>query len=641
MKLKRAKITSNYKIPPPPIDSVPVESLIRQLLPLRKEMLEREQNFSELKHIPVKHHHSACNLLHYMVMRSHDLRDLQIPLGEWGLSSLGRAERKVLATFDMVLYVLHVLAGKAWKPREKPALSFKEARTILENNTAKLFGETPQDRRVRIMVTMPTEASTNYELVRNLLMNGMNCARINSVHDDPAIWKRTIDNIRKASEITGRPCKILLDLGGPKLRTAPLQPGPQVIKVRPRRNDMGTVLEPAKIWICPEEYPAESPVPVSASLSAPAAWLRQCVTGDQISTNDARGAKRKLVVVREYEKGLLLTSERSLYLVPDLKFTIDRNTKLKHKKTRISSNIPPVESFIPLKMGDHFKLLRSTHIATVPESDSKLCEVPSIGCSVPEVLNDVQIGEPIWFDDGKIGGLIESLEEDHVVVRITHARPDGERLRGGKGINLPESNLKLRAMSEEDKANLGFAVKYVDSVGLSFINTVKDVEELIDELHQLSKNPPGIVVKIETRQAFDNLPSIILAAMRANFFGVMIARGDLAIECGFGRLAEIQEEILWISEAAHAPVIWATQVMEGMTKDGQPSRAEVTDAAMGQRSECIMLNKGEHIVAATKALSDILARMQDHQTKKRALLRKLQLAEKFFQDNEQGEPEQT
>jgi pyruvate kinase len=196
-------------------------------------------------------------------------------------------------------------------------------------------------------------------------------------------------------------------------------------------------------------------------------------------------------------------------------------------------------------------------------------------------------------------------------------------------------------MSEEDKANLGFAVKYVDSVGLSFINTVKDVEELIDELHQLSKNPPGIVVKIETRQAFDNLPSIILAAMRANFFGVMIARGDLAIECGFGRLAEIQEEILWISEAAHAPVIWATQVMEGMTKDGQPSRAEVTDAAMGQRSECIMLNKGEHIVAATKALSDILARMQDHQTKKRALLRKLQLAEKFFQDNEQGEPEQT
>jgi pyruvate kinase len=141
---------------------------------------------------------------------------------------------------------------------------------------------------------------------------------------------------------------------------------------------------------------------------------------------------------------------------------------------------------------------------------------------------------------------------------------------------------------------------------------------------------PAVVLKIETKTGFDNLPALLLAAMQSTSCGVMIARGDLAIECGFGRLAEVQEQILWVCEAAHVPVIWATQVLEGMAKSGLPTRAEVTDAAMGQRAECIMLNKGEHIVAATKSLDEILLRMQDHQTKKRSLLRKLSIAERFF-----------
>ena len=106
----------------------------------------------------------------------------------------------------------------------------------------------------------------------------------------------------------------------------------------------------------------------------------------------------------------------------------------------------------------------------------------------------------------------------------------------------------------------------------------------------------------------------------------MIARGDLAIECGYERLAEVQEEILWICEAAHVPVIWATQVLENLAKSGQPSRAEITDAAMGERAECVMLNKGPHILEAVDVLDDILRRMQAHQTKKQAMLRELRLA---------------
>jgi pyruvate kinase len=108
--------------------------------------------------------------------------------------------------------------------------------------------------------------------------------------------------------------------------------------------------------------------------------------------------------------------------------------------------------------------------------------------------------------------------------------------------------------------------------------------------------------------------------------GVMIARGDLAVECGFERLAEIQEEILWICEAAHIPVIWATQVLETLAKTGRPSRAEITDAAMGERAECVMLNKGPHIDRAVAVLDDILRRMEGHQRKKSARLRALRLA---------------
>ena len=137
------------------------------------------------------------------------------------------------------------------------------------------------------------------------------------------------------------------------------------------------------------------------------------------------------------------------------------------------------------------------------------------------------------------------------------------------------------------------------------------------------------MLKIETRRGFENLPEMLLEAMHASSCGVMIARGDLAVECGYQRMAEIQEEILWACEAAHVPVIWATQVLETLARDGIPTRAEITDAAMGQRAECIMLNKGPYILKALNYLDDILRRMATHQEKKRPQMRKLKLAGTF------------
>jgi pyruvate kinase len=122
-----------------------------------------------------------------------------------------------------------------------------------------------------------------------------------------------------------------------------------------------------------------------------------------------------------------------------------------------------------------------------------------------------------------------------------------------------------------------------------------------------------------------------LTAMSAPCLGVMIARGDLAVECGFERMAEVQEEILWFCEAAQVPVILATQVLETLAQKGVPSRAEITDAAMGRRDECVMLNKGPYVLSSLRVLDNILQRMQAHHAKNRSMLRELHLAHLLIQ----------
>nr|MBP9035425.1 pyruvate kinase [Pseudomonadales bacterium] len=197
------------------------------------------------------------------------------------------------------------------------------------------------------------------------------------------------------------------------------------------------------------------------------------------------------------------------------------------------------------------------------------------------------------------------------------------------GINFPETQFALSALTDKDIADLEVAVGFADIVALSFVRSAADVACLEDHLHRLGAGKLGIVLKIENRQAFENLPGVLLASLRSPPVGVMVARGDLAVELGFERLSEVQEEILWLCEAAHVPVIWATQMLEGLAKKGVPSRAEVTDAAASARAECAMLNKGPYIVETTRFLGDILGRMQSHQAKRRPTLRSLAVSQKF------------
>jgi pyruvate kinase len=189
-------------------------------------------------------------------------------------------------------------------------------------------------------------------------------------------------------------------------------------------------------------------------------------------------------------------------------------------------------------------------------------------------------------------------------------------------------------LTEKDRDDLAFIVQHADMVGYSFVQTANDVMLLEEELqrwHVPGRPAPALVLKIETKQAIRNLPELIVQAAGHRPTAVMIARGDLAVEIGYNRMAEMQEEMLWLCEAAHVPVIWATQVLETLAKEGVPSRAEVTDAAMAVRAECVMLNKGPFITEAVQLLDDVLTRMLAHQQKKTAQLRALHSWQSLFE----------
>ena len=612
-----------------------LSQLIAELCGIRSEMVRIEKLF-EGKTLEThgKHKESARNFLHYLALRQQDIRSLQQKLAGYGLSSLGRSESHVLDNLDAVLKVLHVLAGcelpiSAGEPGDDLLLG----RSTLERNTIDLLGQKPARRDVRIMVTMPSEAAGNYDLVRALLDAGMDCMRINCAHDDEAAWAGMITNLKRAKEETRKHCRILMDLPGPKLRTGPIEPLPGVIKWRPRRNRYGSVIQPARICLATRDNPEPCPPTAHASLFVARDWLEKLKPGDTIKFLDARGLSRSLNVVEISEKAVWAESQKTAYVSYGTMLQVIRTENSGTTSTQVAriEDIPPEPQPIPLKRGDVLILTRKLDAGrpAVYESNQRLLQPATIGVSLPEIFSDVRAGESIWFDDGKIGGVIRSVNPEAIEVEITRARAKGENLWSDKGINLPDSKLRLPSLTDEDIAHLPFIASHADLVGYSFVRGESDVEDLQAHLRWAGGEHLGIILKIETRQAFEGLPHLLLAAMRSSAAGVMIARGDLAVECGYERTGELQEEIMWMAEAAHIPVIWATQVLENVAKKGQPSRAEITDAAMAERAECVMLNKGPYVVQAVQMLDDVLTRMEAHQTKKVSLLRPLNVARRF------------
>jgi pyruvate kinase len=330
----------------------------------------------------------------------------------------------------------------------------------------------------------------------------MNIARINCAHDEQETWLKMILNVRKATEVTEIPCKIYMDLAGPKIRTR------------------------------------------------------------------IKGVKKERVLLEE---------------------------------------------------GDNFYLT---------DNETFTSKLPVVICPLEGIINQLKEGERVFFDDGLFEAKIVSRQPGVAALEMVRVSAKKPYLKTEKGINFPDSQLSLSALTEADQKSLLFMQEHADLVGYSFVHNINDLSLLQAAMNQ--KKLP-IILKIETPEGFNHLPDLLFKAMEEECYGVMIARGDLAVEVGFEKMSQVQEEISLLCEAAHTPVIWATQVLETMNKVGLATRSEITDASLGITAECVMLNKGDHTVRAIKTLKTILERSSTYHLKKRYLLYPLHIARNFFE----------
>lgn len=571
---------------------------------------------------------NAMNLLHYMAFRSFNIDELQQKLRVLGLPDLAHIEGHVMKSLLGIKTIINHLNGNPIIENQKGIISISKSEKLINKNTQQIFGFKSKKRRTRIMVTLPSSTADDYNMVNRLMRLGMNSARINCAHDNPVTWGKMRSNVARANKALKKNCKVMMDLAGPKLRIGEMISGPQVIHIKPEHDLLGNMIKPAKIWIAPSDIlppdkTADVILPVSESL------IKNIRRGSTIWFTDSRNKRCKINIEKKQGRGKWGLCSDSAYIRSGMELIVERVKETGEEKSYVGELLP-IEQYITLFTGDKLILTR----APIPgeptrfNEQGKITDFAHISCTLPEIFNSVKKNEPIFFDDGKIEGVIEKAEEGELVIKILYAGDTGSKLRADKGINLPKSNLNISGLTDKDKKDLEFVALNADTVNLSFVNDEKDVQQFLDEIRKYGKSL-GLILKIETQKGFKNLPAILLRAMQSYPIGVMIARGDLAVETGWKNFATIQEEILRVCEAAHIPEVWATQVLETLAKKGVPTRSEITDAALAQRAECVMLNKGMYIESAVKILDKILKRMQYFQKKKETLLPKLEEAHKL------------
>ncbi len=494
-----------------------IKKLYRELLEIYQAIVDAESAAEKIASgVHPNYTLSAKNLYRYLVLRSYDLRQYHDTLSDMGISSLRSAEGYVYSNLYHVIKNLSLVQGIPFeKEFDIEVIGYKRSKKILRKHANILFNETRKRHFTEIMVTLPEEAAENKDLVRRMVENGMEIARINLSQGNLDIWQKMIQMIKEVSTETRIPVKIYMDLAGPKIRTSRIE-------------------------------------------------------------------------------------------------IMNQKGKLKDS--------------IPIRVGEHIILTKRDtkgKTSTFGERGEQL-EQAEIGVMLGTIIDDVQIDDDVYFDDGAIKAVVVDKEHDEVELVIRECYKP--KLSAFKGINLPNTKLSLPSLTHYDLEMLPFICQHADLMGYSFVRRPEDVIKLYAELEKIPCKDLGVIFKIENREAFVNLPMILFEGMKRDKIGVMIARGDLAVEIGFDRISEVQNQILWLCEAAHIPVIWATQVLETLAKSGIATRAEISDAAQSAQAECVMLNKGPYILEAIKVLKNILIKMEAHTVKKKNALRALNLA---------------
>jgi pyruvate kinase len=564
---------------------------------------------------------SAVNLLHYLALRHHDVRDLQRALAERGLSSLRRAEGPCIGHDRRRAPPSGWNASGRGGPMRPP---FRSSHDLIAAHSVAALGPLPATDRVRLIVTVPSEAADDPGVIRDLVDAGMDLARINCAHAGPAAWQAMAATVRTEGERVGRAIGVAFDLASPKLRTGRMEPGPSAVRARPRRGVDGTMQRPAQARFVAADGPAPTDphtvvVPITGDL------VEGAVAGDEIGLRDARGRRRSLRISTATPGAVDATGNRTTYFATDTPLERRRDDAV--VAIGAVGAVPATASFIRLERNDRLRRDLPVRRPAVLSADGAVEGPATIGCELSSVFDAVAVGHRVLIDHGSIEGVVDRVDPDSFDVVIT--RPDQAKLKGEKGINLPDTSFVAPALTADNRAALDVIAPLADLVSLSFVRSVDDVVELREALDSLARPDIAVGLKIEHSAAFAALPKLLLQACQRPPTAVMLARGDLAIEVGFERLAELQEEVLWLCEAAHVPVIWATQVVESLAKHGIPTRAEVTDAVSASRAECVMFNKGPHIVDALRFLDDVFARMHEHQDKRTSLLRRLSSSDAF------------
>ncbi len=611
----------------------------RELVRLKDKLRELESSMrSALDQVFPDRRESAKNLVHYVALRQHDLRDLQVRLAQLGLTSLGRSESCVMDSLLAVSQRAHeslALRGHRGAARQLgraerergSAMSPETAKQRLHQHTRDMLGSRPADRHIYIMVTAPTPREADRAWMVKMLRAGMNVLRINCAHDSEHEWGQIIDALREARRETGTECRVIMDLAGPKIRTGPIAGARRIATWKPSKDELGNVTTEARVVI--RRLGAllpEGGVPCLLMHDEDLAALRK---GDELRFSDVRGKKRSLRIHAVTPEESIATARQRAYLVDHVAAHVHRAGRRRVPVT-VTIGAEPGAA-IDVTVGDTLLLTQSLQPGKPARRDrqGRVASPAVVACVPPAALEHLAKAQRVLFDDGRICTIVESVPRKAggaFSLRVLRTHKATSKLRAEKGINLPDTLTTIPSLSDEDRRALRFVAEHADAVSLSFVRTPDDVRALHRELDRLGRSNIGVVLKIETRAGFENLPRLLLEGLRRPPLAVMIARGDLAVEVGFERLAELQEEILWLCEASHVPTIWATQVLDTLARTGVPSRAEVTDASASVAAECVMLNKGPFVHEAVAVLSDILRRMEKHHYKKRSLFRKLHVS---------------
>ncbi len=223
----------------------------------------------------------------------------------------------------------------------------------------------------------------------------------------------------------------------------------------------------------------------------------------------------------------------------------------------------------------------------------------------------VKPGDKLYINDGYVEVKVDRIDGTDVHCKVIV----GGRLRSRKGLNLPGIDLGISAFTDHDHECLKFAMENgVDALSQSFVETGADVEAVREAADRLGHNP-FIIAKIERAGALNHLDGILQAAD-----GIMIARGDLGVEIPIEQIAVVQKNIMRQANMLGKPVITATQMLESMSTNRRPTRAEATDVANAilDGTDCVMLSgesaMGEYPVESVAMLAKIAAAIEPHRT---------------------------